>query len=70
MDFSLVAVSRGYSLVAMCGLLIAMASLVVGARAPGHVGSGDVMPRVLSTGSVVVVHRLSCTEAYGIFLDQ
>ena len=70
MDFSLVAMSRGYPLVAMCGLLIAMASLVGGARAPGHMGSGDVTPRLLSTGSVAVVHRLSCSEAYGIFLDQ
>ena len=51
MDFSLVAVSRGYSLVAMCGLLIAMASLVGGARAPGHVGSGDMMHRLSSCGA-------------------
>ena len=67
---SLVAMSRGYPLVAMCGLLIAMASLVGGAGAPGHMGSGDVTPRLLSTGSVAVVHRLSCSEACGIFLDQ
>ena len=33
MDFSLVAVSRGYSLVAMWGLLVAVASLGGGARA-------------------------------------
>ena len=31
--FSLVAASRGCSLVAVCGLLIAVASFVVGARA-------------------------------------
>ena len=30
--FSLVAVSRGYSLVVMCGLLISVASLLVGHR--------------------------------------
>ena len=68
--FSLVVASEGYSLVVVCGLLIAMASLVGGAGAPGHMGSGDVTPRLLSTGSVVVVHRLGCSEAHGIFLDQ
>ena len=70
MHFSVVAASRGYALVALCGLLIATASLVGGARALGHVGSGGVAPRLLSTGSVVVVHRLSCSETCGIFLDQ
>ena len=33
MGFSLVAASRGYSLVAVCGLLIAVASFVVSAWA-------------------------------------
>ena len=37
-DFSLVAVSVFYSLVAVRGLLIAVASLIVGAQALGHTG--------------------------------
>ena len=51
---SLVAESRGYSLVLICGLLLAMASFLQ------------------SSGSraVAVEHRLSCSEAFGIFLDQ
>ena len=52
MDFSLVAVSGGYSLVAMWGLLVAVASLVV-EQGLGHVGSGAVTPRLLSTSLVV-----------------
>ena len=50
--------SGGYSLVLVHGLLIAVASLVVEHRFPGHVGS------------VVVAHGLSCPEVCGIFLDQ
>ena len=40
MDFSLVAVSRGYSLVAVCGLLVvvAVASLTAEHEVLGHVG--------------------------------
>ena len=49
--------SRGYSLVVVCGLLIAVDSLVA-------------EQRLLSTGSVVVPHELSCSEARGAFLDQ
>ena len=49
--------SRGYSLVAVHGLLIAMASLVAERG-------------LQSAGSVVVVHRLSCLTARGFFLDQ
>ena len=51
---SLVAKSRECSLVLICGLLLAMASLLQ------------------SSGSraVVVEHRLSCSEVFGIFLDQ
>ena len=44
-------------LVAVCGLLIAVASLVVARGLSG-------------VGSVVVVHGLSCSAACGIFLDQ
>ena len=53
--FSLVAVNGGYSLVAMCRLLIAMASFVA------YHGLW---------ASAVVVHGLSRPEACGIFLDQ
>ena len=56
-SLSLVAVSRGYSLVEVCGLLIVVAShcriRVVGALA-----------------SLVVAHRHSCLMACGIFPDQ
>ena len=34
------------------------------------VGSIVVAPRLQSTGSVVVVHGVSCSEACGVFLDQ
>ena len=55
---SLVAVSGGYSLVAVHGLLIVMASLVV------ELG--------LQSGqaSIVLVHGLSCSAACGISLEQ
>ena len=33
-------------------------------------GSVVVIPRLWSTGSIVVAHRLSCFAACGIFLDQ
>ena len=54
---SLAAVSGGSSLVAMCGLLVAAASLVV-----EH--------KLKSVGSAVVARGLSCFVARGIFLDQ
>ena len=41
-----------------------------GAWALGHVGFSSVAPGLWSTGSVVDKHRLSCSKAYGIFLDQ
>ena len=53
----LVVVSGGQSLVVVLGLLIVVASLV----AEQFLGC---------VGSVVVVHGLSCSVAYGIFLDQ
>ena len=55
--FSLVARIGGCSLVAMCGLLVAVASFVAEHRLQG-------------TGSVVVVYGVSCSVAYGIFPDQ
>ena len=53
--FSLIAASRDCSLVVMFGCLIVEASLLVGYG-------------LWSTGSVVVVHGLSCSEAHEIFL--
>ena len=57
MDFSLVAASRAYPLVVVHGLLIVVASHCR-AQALGH------------EDSVVAAHRLSCSEACGIFPDQ
>ena len=63
--------------VAVRGLLIAVASLVVehglqvcGLQQLWHVGSVVVAHGLQSTGSVVVVHGLSCSAACGIFPDQ
>ena len=53
MGLSLVAVSRGYSPVAVHGLLIAVVSLAV-----EH--------RIWSTGLIVVAHRLNCPVECGI----
>ena len=55
---SLVAVSEGYSVFVVCGLLIAVASLVVEAWILGHIGS------------VAVAHRPRCPAAGGIVPDQ
>ena len=41
-----------------------------GLQEPQHVGSTAVVPGLQSAGSVIVVHGLSCSETYGIFLDQ
>ena len=40
------------------------------ASAVGAHGLGNCVSRAQSTSSVVVVHRLSCCEASGIFPDQ
>ena len=68
---------RGLLFVAVCGLLITVASLVVehGPQARRlqqlwHVGSVVVARGLQSTGSVVVAHGLSCSVACGIFPDQ
>ena len=45
----------------------------VGSRAyrlQWHRGSVVAAPRLQSTGSIVVVHRLSCSAACGIFPDE
>jgi len=55
--FSLVATSRGYSLVAVHGLLIAAASLIAERRLQG-------------TGSRAVALELSCSAACEILPDQ
>ena len=62
--FSLAAASRGYSLVEVCGLLI------VGAQVLGRMGFSSFGSQALDTGPIVVVQRLSCSVAGGIFLDQ
>ena len=63
-------VSRGCSLVAVHGLLVAVASFVAecglwGVRASVAMASG-----LWSTGSIVVVRGLSWCTSCGIFLDQ
>ena len=40
------------------------------AQVLGHVDSAVVAPRLQSTGSVVVGHRLSCSKACRVFQDQ
>ena len=63
---SLVAASSGYSLVEVCGLLIAMASLVV-----EHRFCRGFLRREAGSGCVVVAaHGLSCSAGCGIFPDQ
>ena len=68
---------RGLLFLAVRGLLIAVASLVVehrlqarGLQQLWHVGSVVVVRRLQSAGSVVVAHGLSCSPACGIFPDQ
>ena len=73
---SVLAASRGYS-VAVLGLLIAVASLLVehglqvhGLQQLWHAGSEVVARGLQSASSVVAAHSLSCSTACGIFLDQ
>ena len=77
MGFSPVAESGGYPLAGVRGLLTTAAPPVgsTGSRALGLqklwlVGSVAAAPGLQSTGSVVVAHRFSCSEACGIFSDQ
>ena len=67
--FTLVAVSRGYSLVVVLGFLVVAATLVhhrlSDKRAPAVSAPG-----LYSMDSVVVAHGLSCSTACRIFLDQ
>ena len=76
MGFSVVAVSRGYSLIAMCRLLIVLAFLVasIGSRSRGlqelqHVGSVVAALGLQITSSIVEAQGPSCSMACGIFLD-
>ena len=62
-------VSRGYSLVVVSGLLIAVASLFLstgsGVHGLQHAGSVAVAHGPWRVGSVVVAHGLSCTDMWG-----
>ena len=55
--------------IAVCGFLIAEASLVAKLRLQGSQASGAVAPRLQSAGSIVVALGLSCSTACEIFLD-
>ena len=63
---SLVAASRGSSLIAMCGR-IAVGSLVAEHRLEGTQASAVVPCGSSSTGSAVAMLGLSCFAAHGIF---
>ena len=70
---SLVAASRGYSLLQCMGFSLrwrSMGSRRVVFSSYGTWVSVVVACRLQSTGSVVVAHRLSCSVTCGIFLDQ
>ena len=64
-QLSLVAVSRGYSLVSALGLLLAVVSFVVEHRLWGAQASV-----VACLGSAVVVHRFSCRMAGRILVPR
>ena len=80
--FSLVATRRGYSSLQCAGfslhwllLLWSMGSRRAGFSSCGtgaleHAGFRVVARGLWSAGSVVAVHRLSCSASCGIFLDQ
>ena len=68
--FSLVVENRGCSLVAVRGLLMVMASLVVEHGLKGAWTSVVMVPGLQSTGPIAMAHELSCSTACGIFLDQ
>ena len=61
---------QGLLFVVVRELLIAVASLVVEHRLQGMQASVVVACGLWSAGSVVVAHRLSCSVACEIFLDQ
>ena len=59
-----------FSLVAVCELLLAVASLLVERGLEGGKASVAVARGLQGTGSVVVASRLCCPEACGIFPHQ
>ena len=61
--------SGSHSLLAVRGLLFAVASLAEH-RLQGTQASAVADSGLDGTGSVVVAHRLGCSMACGIFLDQ
>ena len=76
-NFFLVSANRGYSLVAVCRLLISVASLVVeqelwATRASAVVAHGSVVAAsgLSSSGLIVVAQGLRCSPACGILPDQ
>ena len=70
LGFSLVVVSRGSSLVLVCGLLITVASFVSEHGLWGVQASGLAAASLWSTGSIVAARRLSRSAACGVFPDQ
>ena len=70
LGFPLVAESWGSSLAVVRRLLTVVASPVVEHECQGWWASVVSAPRLSSIGSIVVVHWLSCSMAYGILLDQ
>ena len=67
---SLVAASEGCALVVVLRLLVVLASLVAEHRPWGARASVIGAPRPQSAGSLAEVHKLGCSLARGIFLDQ
>ena len=61
---------RGPLFLALCRFLTVVASLVAEHELGGVRASVLVAPRLQSTVSMVVVHRLSCSAASGIFPEQ
>ena len=64
LGFSLVAESRGYSLVEVRRLFIVVASLV---EEHGLEGFSSVVLRLQGTGSILVAHGLGCSVASAIY---
>ena len=60
----------GFSLAAMLGFLIAVASFVERGLSRASGLQQFSVPGLQSTASIVVMHGLSCSIAYGIFLEQ
>ena len=67
--FSLVVMSRGFSLVAVCEILFSVTPFEQ-STSSRCVGSVVEAPGIQRTGPVVVVHGLSCSVAWGTLLDQ